>query len=598
VGASRLILPWSRCGAQALALALVFAAGPGILREEGVFALAVPGLALWARSARRAPVEHEPRTWLAEWLALALLVGAEMAWIVHVAASMLPVVAFGLALPLLVAPVALRRLTGASTGARPSASLPFALALPLAWVGAEAFQHLLPLPFGVSWLDLGNPWIHAPLVGGSARVWGVWGLSWCAAALAGAALDVFDRRRPLLAPLALGLGPLVLAIGAALATSPGKFAAGPRLLLVQPGIPQELKNAGDDEEARDGPGLILRPSLQHTQLGLAAAREAGGPDPDLVCWSETMFPAPVLARGMDERFEQGLAPPRVRTQLGLEDMRNFRDWERLVVRGVLYGETLPKGWPTTYGHVGLGAHTSFLSGAEVIFEQDGAARRGNGVVLWSAPDAHKQPFALKQFLVPGAETFYGLEKFELVQQGVDEFAPYVPDLARGEHTGVFELPRAAGRPVRFSATVCFDNAFAEPYVSAVADEAAAGRCLDFHLVATNEAWYRGGYELDQMLCFSRLAAIASGRALVRVGNDGITVAFDAHGRELSRLRARGIDREVAGALEVVVPVPADPAEAVRTPYTATWRAWPWLAAAALAAAWVWARPRNRRAAAE
>lgn len=582
MGASRLILPWSRFGAEALGLALVFAAGPGILREQGIFALALPGLALWAGAVRRAPAAGERRTWLADWLALALLVGAEMAWVVHVAPPMLPAVGLGLALPLLCAPLALRRIGGA---------LPCALALPLAWVGAEAFQHLLPLPFGVSWLDLGHPWISAPLIGGSARVWGVWGLSWCAAALAGLALDLFERRASLVAALACGLGPLVLAIGASLATSPGEFSAGPRLLLVQPGIPQVLKNEPDDA------AVILRTSLHHTQLGLDAARKAGRPDPDLVCWSETIFPTLVLADGIVERFEQGLSLPATHYPLEVSDMRNCLDMERLIVRGTLYGEPMPEDW-ISFGHLGLGPATSFLSGAEVVFEADGAARRANGVVLWSAPDARKQPFALKQCLVPGAETFYGLERFDAVQKGVAFFAPYMPDLARGDHTGVFELPRAAGRPVRFSATVCFDNAFVEPYVSAVAAEAAAGRNLDFHLVATNEAWYQGGYELDQMLCFSRLAAVASGRPLVRVGNDGISIAFDAHGRELSRLRQAGRDREVPGTLEVVVPVPADPARASRTPYTATWRVWPWLAAAALGAAWVWGRRRNQRAATE
>ncbi|TAJ17044.1 MAG: hypothetical protein EPO68_10000, partial [Planctomycetota bacterium] len=482
MGASRLILPWSRALVQALGLALVYAAGPGILREAGVFALAVPGLALFAWSARRAPSEREPRTWLADWLSLALFVGAEMGWVVHVAPPMLPIVALGLSLPLLVAPLALRRLAPA---------LPLALALPLAWVGAEAFHHLLPLPFGVSWLDLGHPWIDAPLLGGSARVWGVWGLSWCAAALAGLALDLFDRRPALVPALAFGIGPLVLGIAASLATSAGEFTAGPRLLLVQPGIAQSLKNEPDDAMT------ILRTSLHHTQLGLGAARKAGRPDPDLVCWSETMFVAPVLADGMVERFEQGLALPRLHTPLELEHTRNMRDWEQLIVRGTLYGQPMPAEWKQSFGNLGFGPHTSFLSGAEVIFEQDGAARRGNGVVLWSAPGAKKQPFALKQFLVPGAETFYGLEKFDLVQKGVDRFAPYVPDLARGDHTGVFELARASGRPVRFSATVCFDNAFAEPYVSAVAAEAAAGRCLDFHVVATNEAWYRGDVRLGE-----------------------------------------------------------------------------------------------------
>lgn len=582
MGKPRLTLPWSRLLLQALGLALVWAAGPGILRADGVFPLALPGLALWAHVTRRAPSGYERRAWITDWLAVALLVGAEMAWVVYVAPPMLPLVALGLSAPLLVAGCALRRIANPAH----AWSLPLALALPLAWVGAEALQHLLPQPFGVSWLDLGHPWIVAPVLAGSARVWGVWGLSWCAAALAGLALDLFERRARLAPALALGLAPLGLGVLASLATRPAPTEPGPRLLLVQPGIPQEVKNEGTDGL------LILRTSLQHTAEGLKAGREAGRSAPDLVCWGETMFPVFVLADGLIERFEQGLALPETAFPLTLEQYRETRLWERVIIDGSLYGKPLPPELQSL-SSLELPQRTSFLCGAEVLFEEDGRVRRGNGVVLWNGADGLKQPFALKQRLVPGAETFYGLERYEVVRAGVRYFAPYLPDLRPGAHTQVLELAREGGRPVRFSASVCFDNAFVEPYAAATADEHAAGRGLDFHLVVTNEAWYRGGYELDQMLCFSRLAALASARALVRASNDGISVAFDAAGRELARLRSRGRDREVAGHLEVTVPVPVDPAGAGLTPYVRTRHGWPWLALIALAGAWVLARVRNR-----
>jgi apolipoprotein N-acyltransferase len=580
-------LPWKRLGWQLVAAVLMFCAGPGILCEAGFWPLSVPGLALWAAHARRA----ERRAWIADWLSLALLVGLEMGWVIYVAPPMLPFVGLGLGLPLVVAGFALRRLHG----------LPLSCAVPAAWVGAEAFQHLLPLPFGVSWMQLGHPLIELPWIGGSARVAGIWGLSWIAAALAGLLLDVVDRLRgdgsrraagPSAPParswiaFAFGLAPLVLGALAGLCTSTGEFEPGPRLLLIQPGIPQELKN--EPTEAL----YLLRAGLQQTDAALADGRARGKPAPDLVCWGETMFPVYVLESGLIERFEAGLPLPELSFDLTLDGYKDSRDWEQLIIGGALYDQPVPPEWAEV-GHFHFGARTSFLTGAEVLFESQGVARRGNGVVLWTPPTGKRQPFALKRRLVPGAETFYGLEQFELVRDGVHKFAPFLPDMLAGERTGLLELPRLDGRTTRFSATVCFDNAFAEPYTEALVEEHKFNRGLDFHLVASNEAWYRGAYELDQMLSFSRLIAIATARPVVRVANSGVTVLFGADGAELARLWNHGKDREVDGWLDVVVPVPRDPATATLTPYVRTHAWWPWGVLLVLGLACVASRSRNR-----
>ena len=71
---------------------------------------------------------------------------------------------------------------------------------------------------------------------------------------------------------------------------------------------------------------------------------------------------------------------------------------------------------------------------------------------------------------------------------------------------MLELVTRDDRTFRFGATVCFDNAFLAPYT----DPAAEGP-LDFHLVVSNEAWYRTSFEMDQMVAFSRLIALATGR---------------------------------------------------------------------------------------
>jgi apolipoprotein N-acyltransferase len=109
--------------------------------------------------------------------------------------------------------------------------------------------------------------------------------------------------------------------------------------------------------------------------------------------------------------------------------------------------------------------------------------------------------------------------------------------------------------------VCFDNVYDDPYTTPVRE----GR-LDFHLVCSNEAWYERSYEYDQMVAFSRLIAIETGRTVVRATNAGISVVLDPAGREVARLEGPGgEDRMVAGTLAVVVPVPDDPG-AEATPF--------------------------------
>jgi apolipoprotein N-acyltransferase len=93
-------------------------------------------------------------------------------------------------------------------------------------------------------------------------------------------------------------------------------------------------------------------------------------------------------------------------------------------------------------------------------------------------------------------------------------------------------------------------------------------------VCSNEAWYEKSFEYDQMVAFSRLLALATGRSIVRATNAGVSIVLDPAGREVARLTSPGgDDRMVAGALAAVVPVPAEGTEHVRTPFVRFERAW-------------------------
>jgi apolipoprotein N-acyltransferase len=110
--------------------------------------------------------------------------------------------------------------------------------------------------------------------------------------------------------------------------------------------------------------------------------------------------------------------------------------------------------------------------------------------------------------------------------------------------------------------------------------------LDFHLVVSNEAWYRDSWEMDQMIAFSRIIALATGRSVVRATNSGVSTVLAPDGGELDRIRVGGRDRSVRGVLAITVPVPSrggaagrsgGPFEAAPTAYVrwfGTWRlAW-------------------------
>jgi len=486
--------------------------GPGVLLADGNALLGLIGVALWAVAAHR-PAR---RAFLLEWLAASIGLGAQLWWVAYVYVPALAVVALGMGVYGALAGVLLRRI---------ARRFPLSLAVPLAWTGAESLRAFLPPPFGLGWLRLGHYAAATPALSGSARVWGVVGLGFVLAAMAGLAAELWTLRERRPASLALGLGPLALALLLCAFTSPPATRDGPRLLLVQPAFAQARKQYGDPRENYER-------SLELT----AAAVSRGAPAPDLVCWGETMLCVPVVSEDL---------PP------GLE--AEAAEWAPYEASWI------------GRARAALPAGTSFLSGAEALVARDGRLRRANAVALWDR-EGRRGPLAAKSHLVPGAETMMGLERFELVRDAIFEISAYVPDFVAGAGTTVLELSGRDGATWRLGATVCFDNAFIGPYTAPLR----AGP-LDFHLVVSNEAWYLDSCEMDQMIAFSRLLAIATGRAFVRATNAGVSAAFAPDGRELARLRVAGRDRLVAGTLAVAVPVPVDPAAA--PPYVGLERWW-------------------------
>jgi len=540
---------------------LGFVASPGNAGENGSLVLAVLGVALWAWTAVR-PLGPRPRKALAcEWAGGALGGGAMMWWCSYVTGPdtlYIGVVYIGAGWGVYAAGMGalLRRL---------ARRLPLPLAAGLAWTGVELVRALVPPPFGLGWFRLGY-YAHAHLwLSGSARVIGVEGLTFVLAALGGGLAALARERRPRPSVLAFALTPLALAaLSARLVPAPSTV-DGPRVLLVQPGFTQRRKQHEDPRE-----NLAFSRDLTHRGALETGAAEAG--PADLVCWGESMLYVRVFTPAAEAAVRAGTARfPVWDEPLSAKDLDSCRAAEKhWVERELMALGARERSFPS-------GA--SFAVGVECYDLVDGWLRRKVALVLYDQAGGRSEP-AFKQYLVPLGETFFGLERFAWVRSLAASAAGYVPDLLPGNQTGALELRGHDGRSYRASGTVCFDNAHPWPYLNAVRSGP-----IDFHLVASNEAWYETSCEMDQMVAFSRVFALMTGRAFVRATNSGVSLVLGPDGRELGRVRdAHGTDRAVAGFGAWTVPVPA-PGSASTTPYVGWGRFSEalWIALAALAA---------------
>lgn len=509
---------------------LIFAACPGVLLDEGIWPLAFVAIAPWTLAASR----PGPRAWLAEYVASGLGCAALMWWIVFVfPAGVLAIFLIQGFYPALAGPL-LRRVHG---------RIPLWLAGALVWTALETLRFALPCPPSLGWWRLGHQLGGVPALLAAAPLWGVAGMTFSIACVGGAVAQLARERRLGSTPLALA--PLLVGTAVGHALPELETRPGPRLLLVQPGFTQQEKLE------RTAPFELFWRSLDITVAELERLEAAGEPPPDVVCWGETMLvDLYVVEPELHDAWADLEIPdwwifPRSDVHLDVIDRAE---------RDLLVGRLLPE----------LPSGTRFLSGVLVYAPGETWAERRNGIAIWE-PDGTRAPTIGKTRLVPGPETMVGLERFAAVRDFVLSIAPYIPDLAAYPEPGVLDLESRAGVVYRVGGTVCFDNAFLTPYTEPVR----AGP-LDFHLVVSNEAWYRDSCEMDQMVAFSRCAAAASGRSLVRATNNGVTALFGPDGRELGRLRVDGEDRHVAGSLLAQVPVPLDEAgRTSRTPFART-----------------------------
>jgi apolipoprotein N-acyltransferase len=540
-----------RLAANLAAAALLFLASPGVSGGDGSVLLAVAGVALWSWTVAHPLGPRPRRALLVDWLGGAVAGALYMWWVVHVVGFGVAYIGAGVGVYTLATGILIRR---------GLARLPFAWTVASVWTAVELVRALVPPPFGLGWFRLGFH-AHAELwLSGSARVFGVEGLSFVlAAAGGGIAACALARRVPRGEALA-ALGPLALAFVLARLVPAPVLVDGPRVLLVQPGFEQAVKQ-------HSNPRTNFTTSVDHTRRALSEL----GPV-DLVCWGETMLYLPIFTPAAEAAVRAGTANlPPWEAPLDMETIDWWREREAAWVQGELFGAD---------GGPGLSG-ASFSVGAEIYDLVEGQIRRRVGLLVYDAAGNRTAP-AYKQFLVPLGETFFGFERHDWARELAFDSAGYVPDLVAGEHTGRLELRARDGRSYHLSGTVCFDNAHSFPYRSVLAEGP-----VDFHLVASNEAWYGTSCEMDQMVAFSRVFALATGRSFVRATNSGVSTVIGGDGREVGRVRdPSGVDRAVPGALALSVPVPA-PGLGTVTPYVRLGRLgeFLWLLLGGLALVW-------------
>ena len=183
-----------------------------------------------------------------------------------------------------------------------------------------------------------------------------------------------------------------------------------------------------------------------------------------------------------------------------------------------------RGWPLPE----LPGETRLLLGALAV---DATGRQTPAAVLLGGGGAlagHHE----KRMLVPAGEYVPFLSVLpapaaQAVRDTVQAWMGAVPDNVFGSRR---PLLVARGRTeVPFGAMLCFDNAFGWVGREAVADGAR------FLAVLSNEAWYEGGAELEQLLAMTVIRALETDTPVVRCTMDGLTAHVGRDGRVLGVL---------------------------------------------------------------
>lgn len=377
---------------------------------------------------------------------------------------------------------------------------PRAVTAPALWVLLEWLRGTLPV-VELPWFYLGHTQIDFVPFAQAADLGGVPLLSFVMVCAQGLATDVLIHRgfppsrawRRGAVAWTAGFG-LLIAYGIVRLTTI-EMRPGPRVLIVQPNIPQDfkeivLKSKQSIEEVRRWRTRIYEKLVRLTDEGMAGVREPI----DLIIWPEAAFLDPIW-------FENGRAPAQ---------------------------RYLPRLQLPARKH-----RTLFLCGLQ-IHEGDPPATFNSALLV--GPGGNLRSRYDKTILVPFGEyiPFPALRKAVENYTGLGRFVDTTP----GNGPVVME---AAGTP--FSVVICFEGVL--PGLC----RRSAGKGVRAIVNISNDGWFRDSAELDQILAITRFRAIENRIGFVRATNTGISALIDPMGRIGKILEGpEGSRKEVSGTL--------------------------------------------------
>jgi len=392
------------------------------------------------------------------------------------------------------------------------------LAVPLLFVGAEAWQGIVYTGFG--WRLLAHSqWMHLPVIQIS-DIFGQLGVSFVIALVNGFVAElIIAANSKRLHGVHLGKGAAVAAVLAAtviygyhrLAETPEHLTPGPMLGSVQTNIPSNVKEAS---ESGDG---ILTDLLRMSN----ACFEAGA---EIVAWPET-----IVLSSLNQDY----------VSLCREDSRPR------VYHQAIAEHTRDK------GYVLLGAHSVSLEFRDYEYV---VTDRFNSAFLYT-PGGKQDGRYDKIHLVPFGEYIPFSESLPLLHKLIIKLSPYDYDynLTKGTEYTVFET-NALSRPCRFGVLICYEDT--DPTVArkmVVADGAKKAGLL---VNISNDGWYvrwkdnkvLPSVELPQRTVIAAFRAIENRVGILRSVNTGISCLIDSTGRirnsfENGTLPSRAMDRQ-------------------------------------------------------
>jgi apolipoprotein N-acyltransferase len=351
---------------------------------------------------------------------------------------------------------------------------------PVVWVAIEVLRSTLFS--GLPWLLIGYTQHDLFYLIQIADLGGIWLVSLLVASVSAAIVHPSRRLK-----LAVGAAIVLSVIYGAVRVKTMTLVDGPKIAVIQPNIPQQLKKASLDDE---------RVALANYEKHLKLTLEAAEGKPDLIVWPEAAIYRGVYVNADAEPYFE-------ETKWYKRLLRPAEDAGIPLVTGLLivnYGKDRPD---------------QYSNSAVLVHPEKGVTGRYD-----------------KIHLVPFAEQYWIFKKIVHLISGLR-----LESMTPGKEVPLWD---AAGR--KFGTQICFEAIF--PDIS----REIARKGGSFTVNISNDGWFKDSYELDQMLVMARFRSIENRIHMIRATNTGISAFIDPTGRVQATLEVAGKIKEVEGVL--------------------------------------------------